>query len=292
MYILLFIAAVLTGCGVYCITCAATEVPTGKTTKMMMLTAKRKGQKKEKLLDVYITRIALKLERFIRLDKMQRAKIQTALDATGQAITPEVYLLKACIKAVLVALCGLPFLLVMPLLFLVFLGLGVMMWFSAYYSALDYAKKRKRIIESELPRFTSALSQGLLNSRDVLSLLISYRKVAGKELGQELDTTIAEMKTGNYEQALIHLESRVGSSLLSDITRGLVGTIRGDDQTMYFRMIAFDMRQLEQAALKKEAAKRPKQIQKYSMLLLFCILIIYAVVLGTEIVGSLGVFFG
>ncbi len=292
MYILLFMAAIMMGCGAYCIACAVAEVPTGKTTKMMMLTVKRKGQKKEKLLDVYITRIARKLERFVHLDKMQRVKIQTALDATGQVITPEVYLLKAYIKAVLLALCGLPFLLVMPLFFLVFLGLGVMMWFSTYYSALDYAKKRKRIIESELPRFTSALSQGLQNSRDVLGLLISYRKVAGKELGQELDTTIAEMKTDNYEQALIHLESRVGSSLLSDITRGLVGTIRGDDQTMYFRMIAFDMRQLEQAALKKEAAKRPKQIQKYSMFLLFCILIIYAVVLGTEIVGSLGVFFG
>lgn len=44
--------------------------------------------------------------------------------------------------------------------------------------------------------------------------------------------------------------------------------------------------------LKKEAAKRPKKIQKYSMLLLLCILIIYAVVLGTEIVHSLSIVFG
>lgn len=99
------------------------------------------------------------------------------------------------------------------------------------------------------------------------------------------------MRTGNYEQALIHLEARVGSPLLSDITRGLVGAIRGDDQTIYFRMISFDMRQLEQQNLKKEVAKKPKQIQKYSMMMLLCILIIYGVVLGTEIAGSLGVFF-
>ena len=46
------------------------------------------------------------------------------------------------------------------------------------------------------------------------------------------------------------------------------------------------------ANLKKEAAKRPKKIQRYSMMMLFCIVIIYLVVLSTEVLGSLGAFFG
>jgi hypothetical protein len=33
-------------------------------------------------------------------------------------------------------------------------------------------------------------------------------------------------------------------------------------------------------------------MQWYSMLMLFCIIIIYVVVLSTEVIGSLGVFFG
>lgn len=291
MYILWFVAAACIGIGAYNILCTATEIPSGKTTKMMMLTAKHRGEKKEKLLDVYVTRLASKLERFVRIDKLQRSKIQIALDATEQQISPEIYLLKAFIKAVLVVLCGFPFFFILPLFFLIFVALGVLMFLVTYYSALDYSKKRRKKIESELPRFAVAIAQGLQNSRDVLGLLLSYRKAAGKELGQELDTTIAEMRTGNYEQALIHMEARVGSPLLSDITRGLIGTIRGDDQTIYFRMISFDMRQLEQQNLKKEVAKKPKQIQKYSMMMLLCILIIYGVVLGTEIAGSLGVFF-
>lgn len=53
-------------------------------------------------------------------------------------------------------------------------------------------------------------------------------------------------------------KNRIGSTVLSDIVRGLIGTLRGDDQQMYFRMLAFDMRQMEQSNLKKEAAKRPK----------------------------------
>ena len=44
--------------------------------------------------------------------------------------------------------------------------------------------------------------------------------------------------------------------------------------------------------LKKEAAKRPKKIQRYSMMMLICIMIIYLVVLCTEVMSSLGAFFG
>ena len=70
------------------------------------------------------------------------------------------------------------------------------------------------------------------------------------------------------------------------------GVLRGDDQRMYFKMICFDMRQIEQNNLKKEAAKRPKKIQRYSMMMLICIMIIYLVVLCTEVMSSLGAFFG
>ena len=136
-----------------------------------------------------------------------------------------------------------------------------------------------------------SIQQGLANDRDVLKLLVSYRRIAGPDLGKELDTTIADMKTGNYENALLRFQNRIGSTMLSDIIRGLIGTLRGDDQQMYFRMLVFDMRQLEQSNLKKEAAKRPKQMQKYSMMMLFCILLIYVVVLSVEVIHSLGAFF-
>ena len=112
------------------------------------------------------------------------------------------------------------------------------------------------------------------------------------KFGAELDQTIADMKTGNYENALIRFETRIGSPMLSDVIRGLIGVLRGDDQRMYFKMITFDMRQIEQNNLKKEAAKRPKKIQRYSMMMLICIMIIYLVVLCTEVMSSLGAFFG
>lgn len=291
MTLLALIACMLTGFAIYHLTCAFVDVPTAKTSKMMMLSKKQQGIRSEKLLDVYITRIAVRLAPLIHMDKLKRDKLQTVLAIAGIPLSPEVYLLKAHITAGLVALFALPLLPILPLFVPILIGLAVALWFSTYYSAFDYVKKRRKLMEAEIPRFALTIAQNLENDRDVLKILSSYRRMAGKDFAQELDQTVADMKTGNYENALIRFESRVGSTLLSDVVRGLIGTLRGDDQRMYFRMICFDMRQIEQNNLKKEAAKRPKQIQRYSMMMLFCIVIIYLVVLSTEVLGSLGAFF-
>lgn len=292
MTLLALIACVLTGFAIYHLTCAFVDVPTAKTSKMMMLSKKQQGIRSEKLLDVYITKIAVRLAPLIHMDKLKRDKLQTVLAIAGIPLSPEVYLFKAHITAALVALCALPLLPILPLFVPILIGLAVALWFSTYYSAFDYVKKRRKLMEAEIPRFALTIAQNLENDRDVLKILASYRRMAGKDFTQELDQTVADMKTGNYENALIRFEGRVGSTLLSDVVRGLIGTLRGDDQRMYFRMICFDMRQIEQNNLKKEAAKRPKQIQRYSMMMLFCIVIIYLVVLSTEVLGSLGAFFG
>jgi len=291
MIFLIIIASIFTGVGVYNLSCAFADVPTAKTSKMMLLSRKQKGAKEEKLLDVYITRIASCFEKYVKLDMLKKSKLQTALNIAGIKVSPEVYVLKAYVTSALTVLCAIPVFFVHPLFFLVIVGLAVTLWFASYYTAFDFVKKRKKIIEAELPRFAMAIAQNLENDRDVLKILISYRRIAGKEMANELDQTIADMKTGNYENALLRFESRVNSTLLSDIIRGLIGTLRGDDQHMYFKMICFDMRQIEQNNLKKETSKRPKQIQKYSMFMLICIIIIYAVVLSTEVINSLGVFF-
>ena len=289
--LLILFAAAFTGFGCYHLSCAFVDVPTAQTSRMMMLAKKQTGTSNEKLFDVYLTKIAAKLSPLLKLDPIKRSRLALTLDIAGIPLTPECYTMKAFLTAAATGLLGVPFFMVMPLMGLLIMGLAVMVWFSTYYKAFDLVKKRRRLIEAELPRFAVSIQQGLVTDRDVLKLLTSYRRIAGPHLGQELDTTVADMRTGNYENALLHFQNRVGSTMLSDIVRGLIGTLRGDDQQMYFKMLVFDMRQIEQNNLKKEAGKRPKQMQKYSMMMLFCILLIYVVVLSVEVVGSLGAFF-
>ncbi len=289
--LLILLVAVLLGIGAYNLSCAFVDVPTARTSRMMMIAKKQTGEASEKLSDVYLTRIAEKLSPLLKLDPIKKSKLELALNIAEIPLTPETYTMKAILTAILTALLGLFLLLFIPLVGFLVMGLSILMWFSTYQKAFDIVKKRKKLIEAELPRFAVSIQQGLSTDRDVLKLLISYRRIAGPHLGKELDTTIADMKTGNYENALLHLQNRVGSTMLSDIVRGLIGTLRGDDQQMYFKMLVFDMRQIEQNNLKKEAAKRPKQMQKYSMMMLFCILLIYVVVLSVEVVSSIGSFF-
>ncbi len=292
MILLALASIIFLGIAAYNLSCAFVDIPTGRTSKMMMLARRQQSSKKEKLLDVYITKIAVLLAPFLRLDKLKRNRLQTALAIAGLELTPEVYTARAWVTAAAVGLCAVPMAFLMPLLSPVLVGLAVALWFSTYYAAFDFVRKRRKLIEAEIPRFALSIGQNLENDRDVLKMLTSYRRVAGRDFAAELDQTIADMKTGNYENALLRFETRIGSPMLSDVVRGLIGVLRGDDQRMYFKMICFDMRQIEQNNLKKEAAKRPRKIQRYSMMMLVCIMIIYLVVLCTEVINSLGVFFG
>ena len=291
MTLMALLAVCLFGTALYYLTCAFADVPTRKTSRMMLM-AQRQGKRRENIFDVYAAKVSSKIAPYVRLDKMKRASLERTLKIAGNSLTPECYVAKAWVIAGTVALCAVPMAFLIPLMVPVLIGLAVALWFSTYYTAFDYVKKRRKRIEKEIPRFALSIGQSLENDRDVLKILTSYRRIAGKEFGAELDQTIADMKTGNYEQALLHFEARVDSPLLSDVTRGLIGVLRGDDQRMYFQMITFDMRQIEQNDLKKEAAKRPRLIQRYSMMMLLCIIMIYMVVLCVEVFDSLGVFFG
>ena len=291
MTLMALLAVCLFGTALYYLTCAFADVPTRKTSRMMLM-AQRQGKRRENIFDVYAAKVSSKIAPYVRLDKMKRASLERTLKIAGNNLTPECYVAKAWVIAGTVALCAVPMAFLLPLMVPVTIGLAVALWFSTYYTAFDYVKKRRKRMEKEIPRFALSIGQSLENDRDVLKILTSYRRIAGKEFGAELDQTIADMKTGNYEQALLYLEARVDSPLLSDVTRGLIGVLRGDDQRMYFQMITFDMRQIEQNDLKKEAAKRPRLIQRYSMMMLLCIIMIYMVVLCVEVFDSLGVFFG
>ena len=233
MTLLALLAIICFGFATYNLTCAFVDIPTKETSRMMMLTRKQQGIKAEKLLDVYTTKIAGLLAPYLKLDKLKRNKLQRALDIVGLELSPEVYTARAWVRAGSVGLCALLMEPLMPLAVPILIGLAVALWFSTYYSVFDFVKKRRKLIESEIPRFALTIGQNLENDRDVLKILTPYRRVAGKDFGAELDQTLADMKTGNYENALIHFETRIGSPMLSDVIRGLIGVLRGDDQRMY-----------------------------------------------------------
>ena len=116
MTFLALIAIIFFGFAVYNLTCAFVDIPTKKTSQMMMLSRKQQGTKNEKLLDVYVTKIAGWIAPYLRLDRLKRNKVQRALDIAGLQLTPEVDTARAWVTAGAVGLCAIPMALLIPLL--------------------------------------------------------------------------------------------------------------------------------------------------------------------------------
>jgi tight adherence protein C len=119
-------------------------------------------------------------------------------------------------------------------------------------------------------------------------MLESFKKNAGEDFAAELDILTADMRSSSYEAALTRFEARFNSPMLSDITRGLIGVLRGDDSTMYFQMLSHDMKQLELQRLKARAMKIPPKIRVFSFAMLMCFLMTYMAIIIYEIIHSLG----
>lgn len=278
--------AVFFAAGSYLILAGVCRIPTYRTSRAI-LTVGRRQKKQARSPDAVIMELAGKLSTVLRMDDYKRRKLTVILRSAEISMAPELYMAQAYVKAGLVLSGMIPCLLIMPLLFPVFLILGVGIFFSESGRAEKLVKKRREEIEFELPRFVATITQELMASRDILSMLETYQKNAGPALKNELAITTADMRTGNYEAALVRLEGRVSGAMMSDVVRGLIGCIRGDDGVTFFRMLSHDMKQLEVQRLKKLALERPPKIRRYSFLILACMLMIYMGVMGYQILGTM-----
>ena len=288
LILLLFAVFFSTGC--YLLMAELLKLPTYRTSRARLALGRRQKRPVGGG-DALLQELALKLAPFVPMDAYKKRKLEAVLRSAEISMTPQAYMASAYIRAVLVLAGILPCLMIFPLASPAFLVMGIVVYFSESGKAEKTVKKRREEIEYELPRFVATISQELMASRDILAMLETYQKNAGSALKNELAITTADMRTGNYEAALTRMEARISSAMLSDVARGLVGCIRGDDGAAYFRMLSHDMKQLEVQRLKKLAMERPPKIRRYSFLLLGCMLLIYMGVMGYQILGAMaGIF--
>lgn len=259
------------------------KLATGKA----VLSATRQRKDKAKSLDALIGSLSVKLAKYLPIDEYKKSRMKNTLKAAGMSQSPEEFMAFALMKGLLVSLGVIPCLLVLPLLAPVLLFLAVMIYFKEIKKADERLFAKREKIESDLPRFVATITQELKASRNVLGILENFKKNAGQEFGNELDILTADMRSSSYEAALTRFEARINSPMLSDITRGLIGVLRGDDGGVYFQMLAHDMKQLELQRLKVQAMKIPPKIRVFSFIMLMCFLMTYMAIIAYEILRSL-----
>lgn len=290
MLILLCCFGVTLAAGLFFLLADFLRLPYLRTSKAMINTG-RETKKAVKSLETYLLSLAIRLAPYIHMDEYKRGRQKNILKASGLNLEPEVYQAYALVKAGMVMLGVIPCMIVFPLLAVIVVILAVMIYFKEQERADQLLSKKRDTLEGELPRFVSTIEQELKNSRDVLSIVENYKKNAGEEFAGELEILVADMRSSSYEAALTRFEARINSPMLSDVVRGLIGVLRGDDGAMYFQMLSHDFKQMELQRLKKEAQKIPPKIRVFSFLMLMCFLLTYLAIIVVEIIKSMGSMF-
>ena len=285
------IIGMLCGASLYFILADAYRIPYYKTSKAVESLAKKQRDRQTGL-SVWLDGLAEWLSKHIRLNEFKKVQLESDLKTARMDVTPEQFKANAMVKAGLVGVLAVPAVFLFPLSAPLILFLAVLVYRMESRRVSVRIRTKREKIEYELPRLVSHIEKTLSHNRDVLYMLESYAQNAGAEMRHELDITVADMKSGNYEGAVTRLESRVGSSMMSDVCRGLIGILRGDDNRMYWASLALKFNDIARQQLRMQAQKVPRKVKRLSMCLLICFMLIYAVVILEQIISSIGVLFG
>jgi len=286
--VIIFVVCILGGVAAYMIIATLLKIPSQKSVDTLI---KSYEGNKEKVAFEELAKSIAKTK-LIKIDKYKREDIERALDVAEDRRTPEEYTAAAIVMGGVAMLVASVLLFISKPLGLVAMALGPILGYIQYKEIFNKLKKHRAAIEREIPRFAQTIHENLKVSRDILSIFQSYKSIAGKSLKFELEKTIADMKTSNYEAALLRFDARVGSPNLSELVRGLVGALRGNDQTAYFEHFAYEMRHYEENMIRKEAMKRPDKMHFLSMAMLGGVLVMVAAVCGTLLIEGFSMFGG
>ena len=284
---LLFLFGLFLALGLFFLAASLLHLPTIGAAKAMLGTAKQE-RKGAKTLETCFMILAVRLSHYIRMDEYKKSRMGNVLKASGMNLTPEVYQAYALVKAGTVLLAVIPCAILMPLLVPVVVVLALLLYFKEGQKADEKLKAKREEIEGELPRMVATIEQELKASRNVIGMLERFKGNAGPALTGELDILLADMRSSNYEAALTRFEARLNSPMLSDVVRGLIGVLRGDDSSVYFQMLAHDFKQIELQRLKAQAQKIPPKIRVFSFVMQVCFLLTYLAIICYVALESLG----
>jgi len=306
LFILFLVSAAL-AFGLYEVATEFISMPSSSACKAVLSMKKTKTSLSETLTIPAANYLSKKL----RLNPERRSTLEKKLYSADIQYSPEFFVAKSIAEGVLIALFSIPVYFIAPLMGFIFrllkidetmlavlniimpmvsvacIIMGIMVYVKRIQELDQIIQKKSEKIEGDLVLFSSTIKQQLAVSRDVMKILQSYRKICSPEFTHELDKTIADMKTGNYETALRHLESRVPSVDLSEIIRGLLSVMRGDDQRGYFEMLTHDLTVKSKEELKRAAMKRPDKLKPVTVLLVCAFMAMYLYVIILQIVEQM-----
>ena len=288
MFVLQIFIGIIAAVGIGFVLADIWKVPSIKATRAAQSVGK-KGSKKTSVIEMYLKDISTKLAGKLKLNEYKRAQLEADLKVADMDISPEQYTADAIVKALVIGIFAIPVFFAARMLSFVVIALAVFLYFREIRAVSKKIKKKREEIEYELPRFVSVIEKSLKHTRDVIGILDSYKDRASEALRGELEITVADMRSGNNEAALRRLESRVGSTMMSDVVRGLISTVNGNDTAVYFASLDMKFADHQRETLKMQANAVPRKVKRLSLALLGCFILIYGAVIVEVLSTSMSV---
>lgn len=269
---LVITCAILFSCGIGFLLAERLKLPSRAASRAMHSMGRNRKDKPNPL-TLLMRELSGRLAGKLRLNEYRRAQLEADLRTGDMTQTPEQFVAENIVRAAMAAVLAVPVAFLSKSFAVLLLAAAVLLYRLGSMTLRKKIGARRTRIELELPRFVENIEKTLPHSRDVLAMLESYRTGAGEEFGRELDITVADMRSGNDEAALTRLEARVGSSALSDVVRGLIGILHGEDNGVYWANLSLKFSEAGRQNLREQAGKVPKRV----CLLLFVLLGFYFV---------------
>lgn len=116
---------------------------------------------------------------------------------------------------------------------------AIVVYFSESKKVTKMIAAKRKKIEYELPRLVGSIEKTMKHQKGAIYALEAFKDTTCPELKEELEITIADMRSGNEEVALTRLESRVGIVALNLNPRCLILMANSGDSVFSRRTTPF-----------------------------------------------------
>jgi len=199
----------------------------------------------------------------VPMDEAAASRLERNLEKASLTITPQEYTARRYLIVAAGILLAAPCSILHFYFGILIAVLGMVFALMKQRDALNVRiRTKERAVLAEMPRFVRSICRSLQSSRDLEAVIGAYRKVAGSELGGELDILLPEMRSGNVQTALLHFENRLGTSEASRLCGALRGMSLGIDQSATLNYLADDMAQQAKENIRKELSLRPGKMRR------------------------------
>lgn len=251
------ISAVLIAVFTYSVLGFALKIPPLKISFLVMSMMRKGNESGKRSFQLFHT-LSHSISAYVPISMAKEIKLSRMLQNVSTE-TPKEFVARLIVIGLFISIFALPCLLITPLLALLPLITAIIVVFVIVEETKDKALKQHRAAEKEIPSFIETFTHNVKTNRNIIAIFDTYIQNYSTPLSHELARTVADMRTGSTDIALKRFEMRMNNPLLSQLIRGILATMRGEDMTSYFSELVKKVSEIRKKLLTQKALKvKPK----------------------------------